>query len=67
MTINDLRKKYIGKQFTVKSDGQTGRCIHVKGYRKAGKIVIRFCIWLKNGPAVWFSSDEIQPIKETLF
>ena len=66
MTVNDLRQKYIGKSFLVKADGSFGKCIQVNGYKKDDAVKIRFCLYL-NGKGTWFSSDEIEPLKETLF
>ena len=66
MTVNDLRQKYIGKLFQVKSSGISGKCIQVNGYRKADIISIWFCLHLDKGNT-WFLSDDIEPIKETLF
>ena len=66
MTVYDLRQKYIGKVFTVKASGKTGTCIQVNGYRKDGAVVIRFCLHLDKGN-LWFSAEDIQPVRETLF
>lgn len=66
MTVYDLRQKYIGKAFTVKASGKVGKCIQVNGYRKDGAVVIRFCLHLDKGN-LWFLSEDIQPVRETLF
>ena len=66
MTVYDLRQKYIGKTFTVKASGKSGTCIQVNGYRKDGAVVIRFCLHLDKGN-LWFLSEDIQPVRETLF
>ena len=66
MTVYDLRQKYIGKTFTVKTSGKSGTCIQVNGYRKDGAVVIRFCLHLDKGN-LWFLSEDIQPVRETLF
>ena len=66
MKVQDLRNKYIGKTFRVKADGTIGSCIQVNGYRREDRIVIRFCLSLKQGN-VWYSSDDIEPVRDTLF
>ena len=66
MTVYDLRQKYIGKTFTVKASGKSGTCIQVNGYRKDGAVIIRFCLHLDKGN-LWFPSEDIQPVRETLF
>lgn len=66
MTVYDLRQKYIGMTFTVKASGKSGTCIQVNGYRKDGAVIIRFCLHLDKGN-LWFSAEDIQPVRETLF
>lgn len=66
MTVYDLRQKYIGKTFTVKASGKSGICIQVNGYHREDGVVIRFCLHLDKGN-LWFSAEDIQPVKETLF
>lgn len=66
MTVNDLRQKYIGKLFSVNGTSNIGKCIQVNGYSRDDKVVVRFCLHLDKGN-LWFSSDEILPVKETLF
>lgn len=66
MKVQDLRQKYIGKIFRVKETGITGSCIQVSGCRREDRIVIRFCLSLEQGN-VWYISDDIEPVKETLF
>ena len=66
MTVHDLRQKYIGKLFTVKASGTVGKCIQVNGYRREDSIVIRFCLHLDEGN-LWYSAEDIQPVREMLF
>lgn len=66
MTIHDLRQKYIGKAFQVKASGIVGTCIQVSGYRREDGIVIRFCLHHEIGN-LWYSAEDIQPIREKLF
>lgn len=66
MTVNDLRQKYIGKDFEILKTGKTGKCIQVNAYRRIDGILIRFCLWTGEA-ATWYSPEEIQPVRETLF
>ena len=67
MTMEDLRKKYIGRPFIVKATGQVGRCIKIRGFRRDDQIILRWCIWISNGKPAWYMTEQVKPVKDTLF